>query len=838
MVDFNFELFSFILGFLVSSLFWFLYSKSRNLFPNIKNKVGDANKNLQEKFHSGVEVFLIKNTIQRAQNVHITREIFPFDEIILEPKLMAPQIPLEPQETPPPQPLINQILPYIPDWPELTAQYPILKLSVEETLLNGGKIAIIGQPGMGKTCALASFVIQLCKGNIQDEHLRETLPIYLHLHDFDFPEGNENYDPLDLLIETAFKQLSNITRSRFSRLINNKIKNNFIILIIDGLDEAPPAELSKINLFLEAFGHRFPAIRTLVAASPDYLDGLIEIDFTPVSLAAWGSLETEQFITNWHRKWVSSIASESKKSERAKTDYNLINNWLISSFRLLSPLEWTFVIWSAYSGDLAGTSPTHATNAYIERLIKGNVPRSAIVELARTFVDTQRSYLYYSEVDRLFSRFRPDKNVQEPVELLPTDEEIPLKNVKRRKEKRISSSQKAINFLLLSGLLVEHGNQKLSFSNPLINGFLASFGYSKDQPINFSDLYWSINQNTLRFLAAQNVIADFIDSLTETVEGPLYKELFITSRWLSSSPQRLPWRKNVLKKLGMMISNETLPVGILARITAAFLSSNDPSVAVFFNRLMSAQSSRTRQLAAIGAGAVKDSRNFPLLKELLSDPDQSVRIAAGYAVGAFEKGKSEGLLGEMFMNGDEELRIAAAETISQNSSEASEILQRSVEMEDILLRRAAISGLALIREKWAALLLEKVRVEDGQWVIRNAADQALEMMNPGLLFSPRPLTEPYESEWLIKFASKQGTGVSSTIPATELLVSALKHGDDPEKIAALKYLRQNPNEGVYNNIYQIVYDENNKIREIALESLWHLSLASTELPSPKKFGLG
>ena len=125
----------------------------------------------------------------------------------------------------------------------------------------------------------------------------------------------------------------------------------------------------------------------------------------------------------------------------------------------------------AYSGDLAGTSPTHALNAYIERVIKGNVPRSAIVELARTYIDAQRSFLYYSEVDRLFSRFRPDRNIQEPIDLLTTEDEIPQEGTKKRKEKKISSSQKAINYLLQAGLLYEHGNQKISFTNPFASWF-------------------------------------------------------------------------------------------------------------------------------------------------------------------------------------------------------------------------------------------------------------------------------------------------------------------------------------------------------------------------------
>ena len=52
--------------------------------------------------------------------MHITKELFSFDEIIIEPRVIAPQTPLDPDETPPPQPLISQILPYTPDWPEIS----------------------------------------------------------------------------------------------------------------------------------------------------------------------------------------------------------------------------------------------------------------------------------------------------------------------------------------------------------------------------------------------------------------------------------------------------------------------------------------------------------------------------------------------------------------------------------------------------------------------------------------------------------------------------------------------------------------------------------------------
>ena len=68
---------------------------------------------------------------------------------------------------------------------------------------------------------------------------------------------------------------------------------------------------------------------------------------------------------------------------------------------------------------------------------------------------------------------------------------------------------------------------------------------------------------------------------------------------------------------------------------------------------------------------------------------------------------------------------------------------------------------------------------------------------------PRPLKPPSETPWLIEFAGKQGMGISPGVPATDLLIKALKHGSAEERLASLAHLRRTPSEGVVKAMYDV-----------------------------------
>jgi HEAT repeat protein len=190
------------------------------------------------------------------------------------------------------------------------------------------------------------------------------------------------------------------------------------------------------------------------------------------------------------------------------------------------------------------------------------------------------------------------------------------------------------------------------------------------------------------------------------------------------------------------------------------------------------------------------------------------------------------------LSGDEDLRRAAAEALANDPEEGHAMLRDGAALPDILVRRAVVYGLARVNEPWAVELLQKLRVEDQQWVVRNSAAEVLERCaetNPRV---PQPLTVPSETPWIIEFAGSQGVGISPGSPATEILIAAIK-SDDPEiRLAAVPYLKRTPGEGVIRRLYDAMYSEDSTLREAVFLTLMEIAASDVKLPHPSQFGLG
>ena len=152
-------------------------------------------------------------------------------------------------------------------------------------------------------------------------------------------------------------------------------------------------------------------------------------------------------------------------------------------------------------------------------------------------------------------------------------------------------------------------------------------------------------------------------------------------------------------------------------------------------------------------------------------------------------------------------------------------------MSDTPLRRAAAYGLGRVREIWATELLEKMRSEDDQWVVRSAATAMLESnSHPADPRVPRQLTPPSEAAWLIAFAGTLGVGISPGAPATDVLIAALKSKNRDERLAALAYLKRTPSDGVIREIYAAMSGDDAELREAAFLCLWEIGASGHKLP--------
>jgi len=166
------------------------------------------------------------------------------------------------------------------------------------------------------------------------------------------------------------------------------------------------------------------------------------------------------------------------------------------------------------------------------------------------------------------------------------------------------------------------------------------------------------------------------------------------------------------------------------------------------------------------------------------------------------------------------------------------MLKDGITINDILLRRAVAYGLGRVNEPWALEMLKTIQIQDEQWVVRTAATEVLDSKTSAGSLAPRKLKAPSESPWLIEFAAKQGMGISPGVPATDILLLALKSEDADTRLAALPYLKYTPNEGVIAQIYDAMYKNDPELREAAYNILWELGTAGVKLPHPNQYGYG
>src|SRR5215217_8370615 len=144
---------SFAIGFVAGILFTWLLSRSRPLLTQIRANAKEQRQAAQTRRSSGLEDNFRRITLRRAQGLHLASSLFSLDEILQEPRLIAPPARVEPGVVSIQEDIISQTLPYMPAWPELAAIYRAPTIGVTEAIAGGSNIVIVGAAGMGKTVA-------------------------------------------------------------------------------------------------------------------------------------------------------------------------------------------------------------------------------------------------------------------------------------------------------------------------------------------------------------------------------------------------------------------------------------------------------------------------------------------------------------------------------------------------------------------------------------------------------------------------------------------------------------------------------------------------------------
>lgn len=824
------ETIAFILGFLSATLFWWILSRIRPLLPRVQSNLTTLRKNIRRKTLDRADAAFRQEVLRRSQTLHLAAPLFPLDEILINPTLMVAPSALLNLSAPATDTILDQAIPYLPDWPILTAQFPLPVLSPSRALENNARIVIIGQPGSGKTTALAHFATQLARNDPAADSLMGSLPVLLHVLDLSLESAAT--DPLDVIIRAAQSLSPRLFQPRIPRTLRFMTDSGQAVLLLDGLDELSPQVLPPYIAFLADLSEKYPALKMMVTGAPEHLDGLLKAGFQPLAVRAWSAQQSTEFILRWSKSWTSQVAPRILKETGVPSpvDERILSNWLLSDPGFLTPLEWTLKIWGLYAGDLRGSDSKSALEAHLRRLTQDRVPLTAMSALACAVVSQNQLAKRYDHFETTLSTAAL---IGAASQAEPTStEKKPLKT------RKVSARSGILPALLDCGILVEHSGEQLRFAHPAYVGMLAALSpdpaFVTALPV---EPYWCIVDETCRYLAAQNQASGFLRRLLSTDDDPIYSGLLRAARWIKDAPIGTEWRAGVLRRLVSLSQKDNLPVSLRARFLTAILGGNDPSTPLLLKQFLASASSVQRQLAALAIGATGSDKHIDDLTALIGDPAPEVRYAALAAISAGSTQRAAEIVNTILISGEEWLQLAAAELLAHKPPLGYDTLRAALATDQLLARRAAVAGLAQIREPWTKELLEKVAVEDAQWVVRSAAAQVLEQnRTSGNPHVPAPLPKPVDAPWLISFASKQGMGIPPDKPPTELLLQALVNGTQPEKLGALTYLRNQPDDSVIAIIYAQMTEHSGAIREAAFYSLWHIASGGVKLPPPATRG--
>jgi HEAT repeat protein len=817
---------SFWIGFVAGALGLWLLRKLLPTLPDLMKIVRSRSGKARASIIPNNTERLRQETLRFVQGMHLASALFALDEILIEPRILTFPQPVQPAEENPPTDIFSQTIPYSPDWPELATRYSAPTLSLSEALSAGANLILTGGPGTGKSTALAHLVCQIVRREENAGRLSEYLPVYAHVADL-FPESQFNNQAFDHILNAVRTYTDSISRNRLDSLFRQKLQAGRALLLIDGLDEVPPEFHQEVIGFLNNLFQEYPRVRMVISCSPENFSGLVELGFVPIAMSDWNERQYLLFIRKWSRSWFRFIRPTIQEQVE-QIDPRLLNAWLLAENPVISPFDATMKAWAVFAGDAVGPGYVDAIESYIWRLTNHlEKSRPGLEELALQMVASLEIALDLKHARGWQGEFEVERAETE------TKEDVPQKtNLKRGKSTRKLPG--VLPDLLESGLLLERGAGRLAFSHPLVMSFLASAALAEAPISHFlsNQPDWTGKSMTMLFLAASREISPEISEMLAQGDDPLLRKPLMIGRWLHYAPQTASWRSQVMRYFSTELQRENIALGLRARLLSALLISGDPGVAVLLRQISHTSIEDLRHVAALGMGYLLDPQTLARLSDLLNDPEKNVFQSACLALAKIGNKQSFEILGSALLNGSDEIRRAVAEALALDPKDGHEILKEASQMDDLLVRRSAVYGLAQIDQPWAKEILQQLALEDQEWVVRSAATQIIEVNdapNPRIPGASLPL---HEIPWLIAYAGERGMGIAPGMPAENLLLTALSEGSPEQQHASLVYLQLNPNPEALPLIYELLENGYGDTQQAAFNTLWHFASEGIDIRSP------
>ncbi|MBE9072526.1 NACHT domain-containing NTPase [Microcystis sp. LEGE 08355] len=325
-------------------------------------------------------------------------------------------------------------------------------------------LMVLGDPGIGKSTFLRKVGLEALKGK-QGSYQHPLTPVLLELKNF-----KENEINIQVLIEEEFKicGFPNVEKS-----ISNKLEKGELLILLDGLDEVPTANVNNVIEKIKDFVDRHHKNRFILSCRTAARTHLRQ--FTDIEIVEFDDQQIQSFIEHW-------FSSElDRKNETAKNCWELLQKEEYKSAKELAhtPLLLTFL---CLVYDKNQSFPTNRSRLYQDALrilletwsAEKRLPNRGLVY---ENLSIEQEEILLSEV--AYQNFVADKLFLEKREI--------VKQIKDHLKQNLNAPQhldgeKVLKTIEIEqGILVERARSVYSFSHLTLQEYLtAQYIYDND----------------------------------------------------------------------------------------------------------------------------------------------------------------------------------------------------------------------------------------------------------------------------------------------------------------------------------------------------------------------
>ncbi len=891
MSDFRFDPASFLIGFGSASALSFVTYRMRHRLTRLRSSAEARAESARRYATRTADVRYQIDLRNYCQRYHIAPDLVRLTDTLIEPRFIPGN---KPYDTTGESRLhdVFHVVPIIHQMPALHAPYHIKTIGIEDLGAGSRHIALLGLPGSGRSTALAAIALwalgaaefdqpqDIVQHAIEQEEagltekernarrkqladiqaraleqiaraqeeasaslrsagdeqprdmidLRRLMPILVHFSDIVVaPEGEKGVDPAEPLVQAIRFHLRPVTALSVPRYVYNRLNSGQALVLLDGLDDLTDAEQALRLAWLRRFLASYPECTVIVAGPASGYYPLQELGLAPMFLRPWANADTKRYATRWAERWPEATGSRRKPG--TAPDERTVGI-VASQICNLTPLDITARILSAFARNEEEVENLTRWDWYSD-LVTRRVNLQALAGSAELADDVLFAIAKLAALMLERGTLSGEELHQQAETVLRHENGAGEKG----RQETILPVDRFIQLLTAGhGLLVQRLGNRYEFSHPLIRAFLAS-----------ATLLNPGSEHTLQNAAAQpewqpalpfavthapeQALNQIVVNKLSAQPDILFRSLMELASWMPWTPGDSPWRGEVLKRLTAALIAPTQFPALRSRAAAALVTARDPNVLYILRQAARSTTAEIRALGCIGLGALGDSEAIRDLRPMLVDENLEVQLAAAMALGAIGSEIAIESMLEGLYNGDENLRQAVAEALAALPDPGHKILHQAVTHQDMMVRRAAVFGLARIGTPWALTDLYHQLLEDDQWYVRSAVEQVFAAARPETRETVTAHPPVEELAWVAEWLAERKLTLADGQDARQALLRILQGGDPVYRVASARTLGILGYLPAVNALYHTLADEHEAVRSASYAALADIqNLAGTPLP--------